>query len=277
MTNFETIERELQKFGLSKNQSLIYLYLVAHGELRIQEIVGITRIPRSSVYECLKGLLKQGLVEEIIEYKFTRYKAYPIGSIRHGLNEKLNELQSQITDLNDLEKAITLLPKKNTLPATTVRYYKGVSGARQLFWNTLNAKNTVYVFSAYGRSKFVGKSFYMDFVRESQIKKIKEKVLINPTERAINFIKRDTGTSLARTKLNDLKVLKEENILIQGETFIYNNIYSQINFDSEGIDGFEIESDSFTKMQRSLFETLWKVAKPIAPFLYPEEVQDDSL
>lgn len=267
MVNFKEIAKELEKLGLSENQALIYLFLVQHGYLRIQEIANATHIPRSSVYENLKVLLELGLVEKVIDQKFTRIKSYPISSIRHVLNEKLLHLQTLTKDLGDLEKSIESLPDMTSLPSTVIRYYEGISGARQLFWNSLKAKSTVYVYSAFGRSKFVGKKFYMDFVEQSQEKNIKEMVLINPTSRALKLIKRDTGSPLARTNVKDIRFLKEADLLIRGETFIYGNIYAQINLDAMEINGFEIESRNFTKPQKSIFETLWNMAKPISLYL----------
>lgn len=263
MSNYTNIIKELQKFGLSENQSLIYVSLIQQGDLRIQDIVNITHIPRTSVYEHIKVLLKIGLVEEIIEHKFVRIKAYPISYLKHSLYESLLKTQTLIKDLSSLEHVVKLLPDKMSLSTTTVRYYKGLSAGRQLLWNTLSAKGTMYVYSAYGRSQFVGKKFYKDFVRESKERNITEKVLINPTERAIRLIKRDAGSSLARTKINDLRFLSEENLVIKGETFIYNNIFAQITLNPMGINGFEIESKSFSDMQKSIFETLWKIAKPL--------------
>ncbi|MBI2032026.1 MAG: ArsR family transcriptional regulator [Candidatus Levybacteria bacterium] len=267
MVSTKDIAKGLEKFGLTKDQALIYLTLVQYGELRIQDISNSTNIPRSSVYESLKNLYGLGLVEKIIDHKFIRIKAYPIGSLRHNLNEKSLRLQTLMNELNDLEKSISNLPDTTSLPSTTVRYYKGLSAGRQLFWNTLNAKSTVYVYSSYGRSKFVGKKFYKDFVSESIDREIKEMVLINPTDKAIRLIKRDTGSPLARTKIKDLRYLSEENLLIKGETFIYNNIFAQINLSVGEINGFEVESNGFSEMQRSIFKTLWQNAKPISLLL----------
>jgi len=267
MDDFREMVKELERFGLDVNQATIYATVLSHGQLRIGQITDQTQIPRSSVYESLKGLTALGLVEKIIDHKFVRIKAYPVGSLRHGLNERLLQTQGLLADLSNLEKTTSTLPGSGGESTTTVRYYKGVSGARQLLWNSLNAKNVVYVYSAFGRSKYVGKKFYMDFVRESEERRIKEQVLINPTERAISLIKRDAGSPLARTRTNDLRFVPEEEIAIKGETFIYDNVYGQVTLNAMGITGFEIESATFTPMQRSIFLQLWRCAKPVAALL----------
>ncbi len=103
MANFKEIKNELKKFGLSENQALIYLLVVIHTQLRIQKIVNLTQIPRSSVYENLKILFELGLIEKVVEDKFIRIKPYPISSIRHDLNEKLLQVQAQIANLDNVD------------------------------------------------------------------------------------------------------------------------------------------------------------------------------
>lgn len=119
----------------------------------------------------------------------------------------------------------------------------------------------MYVYSEFGRSKFVGKNFYQDFVAESAARRIKENVLINPTERALGLIKRDSGSSLARTNHDDIRTLTEEHLVIRGETFIYDNTYAQVYLDKGEINGFEIESSYFVETQVSIFKTLWNMAQ----------------
>lgn len=263
MTNIEDTTKNLRRLGLSEKQAAIYLALIKHSELRVQEIVTVTDIPRSSVYEELRKLSNLGLIEKIIDHKFTRIRPYPINSLRHNFNEKLFKLEDQMDQIEKVEKNLSKLATVQPQHQTTIRYYNDISGARQLFWNTLKSKTTVYVYSEYGRSKFVGKKFYSDFVQESRDRNIKENVLINPTQRATSLIKRDAGTTLARTHTKDIRFLNNEYLSIKGETFIYDNIYTQINLSVGEINGFEIESRTFVETQRSIFETLWELAKPV--------------
>lgn len=269
MTNFKKIKKELQKFGLSEKQASVYLSLVGHGELRIQEIVNSTQIPRSSVYESLKGLYELGIAEEIVDNHFKKIRAYPIGAMRHGLDEKLSNIQRLITDLGNLEKALALTAPNNSHAQTVIRYYKGRSGARQLLWNNLKAKSVIYVYSNWGRSRYVGIKFYENFVSEWCRRGMKEKVLVNPTSATLESIRKFNypGSPITRTRVEDIRALDKKNIFIKGDTFIYDNIYAQISLKDIEINGFEIESQNFAQMQRSVFETLWDMAKPISLLL----------
>ncbi len=255
------MQKDLEKFGLSKNQALIYLLLTQHKKLRVQEITNLAQIPRTSVYENLKILFELGLAEEIIEESYKIIKPYPITALRHNLNEKIENLKLLSSELDSVEQAFKTTEMSEQPTPANVKYYKNKSGARQLFWNTLKAKSTVYVYSEYGRSKYVGIKYYQDFVAESAARHIKEQVLINPTEQALGLIKRDTGTSLARTNPDNIRTLKEKLLVIRGETFIYDNTYAQVYLDKGEINGFEIESPYFIETQISIFNTLWNMAQ----------------
>ena len=269
MTNHRKIKIELKKFGLSKNQAEIYLLLVAHKELRIQEIVKLAGIPRSSVYGNLKTLFELRIAEEIVDDNYKKIRPYSIGVMRHGIDEKIFRLQQLTKDLANLEKTIQLKVRADSPDSTTVHFYKGRSGARQLYWNTLKAKNTVYVYSDWGRGRYVGMRFYEDFVSQSREKKIKEKVLINPTAHALESIKKYNlpGSPISRTKIEDIRAIEKKKIFIKGDTLVYASVYAQVYLKNMEINGFEIESRDFTETQRSIFETLWKIAKPISKLL----------
>ena len=242
--------------------------LMARGALRIQEITLLSGIPRSSVYESLKHLQDMGIAEEEVDDNFKRYRAYPIGVLRHGIDERITSLEQQSSDLEILERAMSQMDNASAEP-TAVRYYKGQSGARQILWNALKSQNIVYVYSEWGRQEYVGLKFYERFVAETKLRRLKEKVLINMSPATLADIKRRNvpGSAASRTSVEDIRVLDRSQVSIKGDTLMYNNIYAQIYLRDVAIHGFEIESDDFVRTQRSIFETLWQTAKPVAAFL----------
>lgn len=187
---------------------------------------------------------------------------YPLSGLKHDLRQQAAGLEDAIAVADRLERVLGELSRGASGPAD-VRYYRDVPGARQLFWNTLKARDTVYVYSAFGRSQFVGRRFYQDFVLESRERGIREKVLINPTQRALDLIKRDDGSALARTKTDDIRSIPERSLGIQGETFVYGDVYAHVYLDGPAITGFEIRSPAFGRMQRSIFKALWASARPL--------------
>lgn len=255
---------ELKKIGLTENQATVYLVLIKNRPLRVQELVQQTGIPRSSVYEVLKHLFTVGLAEEITEDTHKMIKGLPISTLKHQLDGQIAELQQQVVMVEQLEPALALLAEVGAQPAMEVRRFKGVSGAQQLLWNSLKAQDTVCVYSAWGRSGFVGKPYYERFVQESKIRGVNERVLVNPSPAVIDAINVDQGTALSRTNPKDIRSLPLNQVVIKGETFIYDNVYAQVYLSNDEIHGFEIENQDFVTTQRSIFETLWRIAEPIS-------------
>jgi sugar-specific transcriptional regulator TrmB len=266
----EHIQQELMKFGLSKQQAEIYVLLVIYQELRIQDIAHLAGIPRSSVYENLKKLFEVGIAEEVIESSFKKIRPYSLVSIKNGLNDRLLNLQKLSRDIEELEKNIKITKQINSKTDSEVRFYRGRSGARQLYWNSLKAQNTVYVYSDFSRVRYVGTGFYENFVVESVKRKIKEKVLVNLSEDILISIKNHNipKSSIARTRMEDLRIIDEKIIPIQGDTLIYDTVYSQVYLNNINIHGFEIENNHFANSQRSIFETLWEMATPATAFIH---------
>jgi sugar-specific transcriptional regulator TrmB len=160
------VKVQLQKFGLSDKQADIYLLLIERGELRIKELVEATSIPRSSVYESLKGLQALGLIEKVVQDSFATIRPYPLDSVKHHIHEQMQELESLTGELDDLQS--TLQARSGSMHHTTkVRYYEGRAGARQILWNTFKATEILYVYSEWGRGQYVGMEFYRKFVAES--------------------------------------------------------------------------------------------------------------
>lgn len=277
MSDFDDLQKELEKFGLSKNQAHIYLLLVTYKELRIQEIVKLAKIPRSSVYESLHVLFELGIAEEVVEDTFKKIRPYSIGIIKHGLDDQVSYLKKLQTDLVDLEKNINLSSKASATNLTKIRYYKGRSGARQIFWNSLKARGTAYIYSDYGRARYVGKYFYENFVSESKKRDIKEKVIMNTHPDTWQSIKRFnyTGSPIARTKVENLRFLDQKYLDIKGDTLIYDNTYAQVYLKNVEITGFEIESMQFADTQRSLYKILWNMAQSLPPTL--SRAEKDSI
>ena len=267
MSEYDLIHSELAKLGLTKNQARIYLLLVAHKELRVQQITKLTNLPRSTVYENLKVLFELGIAEEVVGESYKSIRPYPITVLKHNLEEKINEAQQLSRGLDDLEKAISVTSPQTKLTAPVVRYYKGQSGARQLFWNTLKAKGTVYVFSEWGRGRYVGMNFYKSFVAESYKRKVKERVLINPTDHAIDSIKAYAGKPVSRTKIETIRCIDQGKIDIKGDSLMYDNIFAQVYLKNPQISGFEIESQQFVDTQRDVFEYIWQQAEPLVDVL----------
>lgn len=261
------IINKLTALGLTNEQAQIYVLLVQQGELRINEIVKHTGIARSSVYENLKKLSDWELAEEIVEDGYKRIRPYPIAALKRSFSEQILDLKEKAEGLDLLEQALEKQIGQTKTGVSKIRYYQGRSGARQIFWNTLKAKNMLYVYSEWGRGRYLGINFYKKFVEESYARNIKEKVITNPTSQTLHSIRDHANTPVSRTKLSTIRTIPVEQIKLKGDSLMYDNTFAQVYLKDGEIHGFEIENSDFVKFQRQLFEQQWQNATPVAQYL----------
>ncbi|EKD24456.1 MAG: hypothetical protein ACD_81C00011G0001 [uncultured bacterium] len=68
---------ELVTLGFSRNEALIYLHLLQDGsEAGVSQIASSTSLHRQYVYTALPALIREGLAEEVLRGKQTKYKAH---------------------------------------------------------------------------------------------------------------------------------------------------------------------------------------------------------
>ncbi len=260
MINLEEIHIQLETLGLTHQEALLYVSLVQNGDLRIHQLCHFTQIPRSSVYEVVNELVSLGLITEVVKDKYKVFQAYPLSHLNHHIQEQVSNLNYLSKSIPDIESKLASV-KNSSPPQTAVRSYIGRNGARQIFWNSLKTNSTVYVYSEFGRSQYLGNKFYTNFVEESTNSDIQEKVLISPTKHAVDLIVKDNGSSLSRTQISNIRY--SEDINVKGETLIYDNTYAQVYLSTSEIHGFEINDSNFIHTQRSIFEALWDHAIPV--------------
>jgi hypothetical protein len=204
-----------------------------------------------------------GLVERIVTYKSQQFQAYPIDILSHTVDEEKIHLENLASSLEYLKNHI----HEHIGPETTstqVRYYHGATGVRQMMWNTLSARKENIGYSVMGRREIVGKTFLRRYLEEMNRRHLRDRVIINPNRETLVYAKdgilavRNTETALEK-----IRVIPDKKLHITGDTTIYNNIFAVMYWQHEEIVGVEIENHELVTMQKSIFEHLWKFAKPL--------------
>ena len=99
------LQEKLRDFGLTKNESKIYVFLSKSGPKKAIEISTEERIPRTETYHLLSNLETKGIVEPSVE-KPTRFSAVEIEkaieSIIRNQETKIGELKILKNDMVEL-------------------------------------------------------------------------------------------------------------------------------------------------------------------------------
>ncbi len=99
------LQEKLRDFGLTKNESKIYVFLSKSGPKKAIEISTEEKIPRTETYHLLSNLETKGIVEPSVE-KPTRFSAVAIEkaieSIIRNQEKKIGELKILKNDMVEL-------------------------------------------------------------------------------------------------------------------------------------------------------------------------------
>lgn len=261
MPDKSDIIEHLVSFGLNELEASIYLSLSGKPPHTALELSRFLRLPRTTIYDNLTSLIEKGLVERIVKYKSQQFQAYPIDILSNRIDLEKSHLEKLSISLAYLKNHIH--ESSTVTTSTQVRYYHGAAGVQQMMWNALAAEKENIGYSVMGRKEIVGTTFLKRFLEEFARRKLRDRVLINPTKHTLTYIT-DGNLSLGGKLANfeHIRSLPENQLKITGDTTIYNNIFAVMYWQQKEIVGVEIENPELVAMQKSIFENLWKLAKP---------------
>ena len=254
----EYLSSYLTLIGFSSEETLLFTTLIKKGPLTILQLSRGTAIERTKIYNLAEKLIKDGLLEEKLDYKRRYIKACDTSRIELILKDKIDSLNYINTNFSNFMSKINLL--SNSVSPTGVKFYRGVDGIRQQLWNALSAKKELLSFSYRQFIEVVGFKFFDSWAAEFE-----RRHLINKEIRSDEFLKsEELPTSEYRPFVGDiLRYLPNKVLNIQLAMDIYNDTVALYNWNKGEIFGVEIVNKQFAELQRQVFQNYWNLAKPI--------------
>jgi len=260
-----TIIEKLETFGLTPIEAKIYLHLLNKQSKTILELGRELGIPRTSVYDNALKLSEKGLIEKIVTHKSQKLQAYPLKILQSYIDKEKVKVEKLQETFEQLETSLMHIPLLAT--ATEVRYYHGKQGFQQMMFNALSAEKETFGYSHFGRIEVVGEKFARWHFEEMIKRDIKDRVIINPKKDVLKFLTgSDDPLSKYRHAFQETRAI--DGLYIAGDTTIYNNIFGVCYWRQGEIVGVEIENGELVKTQKSIFEEMWKIAKPIEKYIF---------
>ena len=164
----------LEKIGLTKNQSAVYLSLLKLGSASAQNIIKESGLHRSQVYDSLEKLQNLGLVSYVVKDFKKYFQAAQPEKLIDYIEEKKEVINQIIPELKKLEGM-----KKEIIEASV---YKGKEGIKTIHSEMLREGKEVYVLGAKGMIFKELPYFMPNFERERIKKKVKFKLLYDKKE-----------------------------------------------------------------------------------------------
>jgi len=119
------VEKQLEEFGLTKNEISIYLFLLKRGSNTTGPIIKETGVANSRVYESLNSLIKKGLVSYNIQKNSKYFNAEDPKKLLEREEERKKKIELLIPDL--------LKIKSKESKSTVSAIYEGYEGFKTAF------------------------------------------------------------------------------------------------------------------------------------------------
>ena len=243
----------LKPFGLSQEESSIYLCLLENNTSSALKISRQINMARTKVYRILVKLIEKQLVVQEYNQNGFKFKANHPSTLKQLITQKEIEIFSL---KESLPQTIDLLEKHINLnhPQSQVLYYQGPEGLSQVNWNLLNAKEEFVSYEIDTADAYLSHSEAEKLREELVNKKISSRTLIN--------IKKLPPFSQIKdlNKFQQIHYISPKILTIKSDIFIYNDILTICNYlDNKDIFCLEMKNQYIVDMQKQIFEYFWKI------------------
>lgn len=250
-----TIHAQLQKLGLSENETKIFTVLLTMPR-NPAEISRLTGIARSNVYRIVDELTKKGILREINTENNKLLATADPAALELLVIEQENAAASLRSDFNQLLPLLSKMAAGNP-DDLNIKTYRNIGGLKQMMWNELKHRE-VYIFAPGSLNQGTGKRWaqkYRDEVIERGI---------------VQYAIENTGSHMPTALLDHpkyeqhylVRYIPRELLDIQSEISIHGESISLYNSWTHGAQlGIEIHNPFLTKLLLEVFKHYWKIAK----------------
>lgn len=256
----ETIHAYFKKLGFTSEIATIYWALYSYGPQSISQLSRSSRVERTRIYRLIEELEKSNLVEIELHYKRRIFRAAPIGNLQIIISKKEYDLGYLKTKLETLSRQLT--EPNASSPTSPVRFYQGIDGAKQMFWNQTKTHSEMLSILREPLQNKTDLSFFLRWVRAMNEFEIIHRSIVSK-----NFLAKleiwHQRPNLEKITHWQARCIAEDVFHIAHETHIYDDITAYYNWDPDKMFGVEIRNADIVSTQRQVFEMLWQQAKPL--------------
>ena len=240
----------LRDFGLTENESKVYLALTELGDSTATPIRNKTGLHASRVYEALSTLINKGMVSYFLRNNVKHFKAQDpevMFDIMEQRREKLKQAIPQIKILANKEE-----------DHYSVSLYEGDKAFKQLYdrvLESLTSKDEILVFGAQPETlHFIGTTFFKEFTKRRIRKKINMRLIFS-------YDAKDTAKKYAKKPYTKARVLPKKTI-VPASMNIYPEKVSVLLMKEKPL-VFHLDCKEVAESYKSYFEFVWISSRKI--------------
>src|SRR5579863_8598699 len=182
---YDKLKNELAKFGLTSNQSKVYIFLGKYGSKTAPDVCKALKMPRTETYHLLTTLQNKGLVSATFQHP-TRFSAESLNKaiwvLVNAEKERVNTLESQE---NEIKKLWDSIPEFSAIQETREEKFQMLEGTNQINSKIKEMiKSATKEFLILGAEKDFLKFYHANHLENFENSKINFKLLSSISENA---------------------------------------------------------------------------------------------
>ena len=253
---------QFSEFGITPNQSKVYIYLGKYGSKTAPEVSRSLNIPRTETYRLLTTLQNLGVVSATFQHPI-KFSALSLErAIKSMLDMERDRIKNLETKKENISKIWDSIPTFHNEPEIEKDdKFQILQGQNQIFGKLNNMIiNTKREFVIVGNEKEILKFYHANFLEPLDKSDIELKVLTNSLERASHVF----------DEIDKNKVKKIPNAANSPYGFIIKDneeiiIFMKQSKLSNNITALWTNSKALIYTNKLLFNLLWKKSKSICP------------
>lgn len=248
LTNMDnSMKKALQDFGLTKEETEIYLAGLELGASSVQNLAKKACIKRPTAYNILTELINKGLFYQTLEGKKRFFNAENPDKLKISLKQREADLAKILPELKSIYNFPSAKPK--------IRFYEGVAGAIAVYEETLDLTDTGGEILSYAGIKNVFEIFPKGYAEEYFQKRVAKNITAKVI--AIDSEESREWQENAEKEMRKIILVPENRQLFSGDTEIYGDKIALISY-KENFMAVVIESKEIANMQRFIFNLAWQ-------------------
>jgi len=261
----ESITRELQEFGLTENETKIYIHLAKSGPLKAGEISRALAIHRTEIYNLLTSMQKKGILESTLE-RPARFVAVSFSKVLESLVETQRQkallIENRKTEL--LSAWATFRIEAPSFEREKLQLLQGLAQMYAKATDILKeARHDVCVIASEADLVRADQADFLDQMKKLLEKQISVRLLTEVSKRNIEVAKRTREIETRHIQLAAVSfphfVMADERELI-----VLMKPAETKTFTQSEVSAMWTNSQSFIQTLKVLFEELWSKATPVS-------------
>ena len=236
------INKSLEQLGLAGKKADVYLASLELGSASVIEIAKKAGVKRTTCYDILLELEKEGLISETSKGKKRLFIGEDPEKIKKDLAKKQGLIEDILPELKSIYNIKGVKPK--------IRFYEGKEGLREVYEDTLRYSGELLAFSSEDVVRVLGMDWADDYLRRRVKKGIHCRAIMSRTEIIEKIAAKD------REQLRQSKLIDPAKYPFSIEINLYG--YQKVALmSSKEETGVIIEGAEIYKTMKAIFELIW--------------------